>query len=94
MEKLYLITIHWGTAPNTTKIESALQPLGTWLRFSQHSWLFWSLRTSQEIYNALAPILTREDFELILRVDENDWYGFAQPWVWNWIRSKGATLDK
>jgi hypothetical protein len=92
MEKLYLITIRWGQAPNTDKIEKALAPVGNWLRFSQDSWLFWSSLTAQQIYVVVAPVLTTSDFELIMRVNETDWYGFAQPWIWNWIRSRGKSL--
>jgi hypothetical protein len=90
MERLYLITIRWAGAPDQTKVEAALP--GRWLRFSPTSWLLWSTAlTTQEIYSAIAPKLTIHDFELILHVDEDDWYGYAEPWIWTWIKSKGAT---
>jgi hypothetical protein len=93
MEKLYLITVNWAKTPDTDKIEKVLGPVGIWLRFSSSSWLLWTTRSSQQLYEVLAPVLTKEDSEIIARVDENEWYGFAQPWIWNWIKSHGRSLE-
>jgi hypothetical protein len=96
MEKLYLITVRWEQLtpmPDTDKVENVLGPLGRWMRFSGWSWLLWTTRGSEEIYSALAPALTTGDTELIARIDENDWYGFAPPWVWTWIRSRGQSIE-
>jgi hypothetical protein len=94
MERLYLLTINWAQTPDAKKIKNieAVLP-GRWMRFNQDSWLLFTTQTSQQIYGQLAPNLTVKDSELILRVDEGDWWGFAQPWVWNWIRSRGHSIS-
>jgi hypothetical protein len=93
MEKLYCIIVHWAAGtPDVEKIERAINPSGRWLRFSTGGWLYWSTLSSQEIYNIIAPSLTTNESEIIIQTDEQNWYGFAQPWVWNWIKSRGHSL--
>lgn len=90
MERLYLITVNWGGVPNIAGLERALHPLGTWLRFSQTSWLLWTFLDAQGIYSAVATVLTKADAELIMGIDQANWTGFGQPWIWTWINSRGT----
>jgi hypothetical protein len=92
MEHLYLITVRWHVMPPKHEgVEAAIAPHGRWMRFSGHSWLFWTTKNSQQINDLLAAVLTGNDSQIIVRIDQSDWYGFAQPWVWNWIRSGGTS---
>jgi hypothetical protein len=87
MESLYVITINWAGSPDTAKIEAVLP--GRWMRFSATTWLMWSAQDVQQIFEAIAPKLTAKDTELIMRIDEAHWWGFAYPWVAAWIKSRG-----
>jgi hypothetical protein len=84
-EKLYIVVVNWAGAPNTAIVEGALGALGTWLRFSNNVWFFKTQRETTDIFKALAAVLTKQDNEIIIRVDKNDWWGWAKQWVADWI---------
>jgi hypothetical protein len=90
--KMYLVVIRWVDTPlileNVTKVDSLLTPLGDWIRFSGTSWLLRTERSSREIFNALSTFLKKGDSELIIRVDPDDYNGWAAKWVDDWIIGK------
>jgi hypothetical protein len=89
---LYAIFVRWAGTPNTPeniqKIDNALGPYGDWLRFSGSNWLLDTDHSSEVIFKALANILHKDDSELIMKVDPNDYSGWASGWVDNWLKSK------
>jgi hypothetical protein len=86
MTKLYSLNIRWVKTPISPEIvDVVLSEAGDWLRFDGWSWLVYTPRTAHDITNALRPKLSPEDGILIIACDANDYSGFAQQWVWDWI---------
>lgn len=89
---LYSILVRWVATPQTVDnvqmIDKALAPFGTWLRFSGSNWLLDTDHSAAEVFNALAKILHKDDSELIIKVDPNDYAGWAAGWVDTWVKSK------
>jgi hypothetical protein len=78
------------TFPQPEVVEKVLAPAGDWLRFDAWSWLVATDYSVHDVNAALRSALTPEDSILIIRCDPSDYTGFAQPWVWNWLRKYQA----
>jgi hypothetical protein len=93
-KKLYAILIRWVATPatleNFEKIDKALAPFGSWLRFSGYGWLLETERTALDVFHVLAGILRKDDSELVIRIDPNDYAGWAFKWVDEWVSQKGS----
>jgi hypothetical protein len=94
-ENLYIVTIRWTktllTEENVEKIDDILNPLGNWLRFSGTTWILATDSSAMEIFHALSEFLHKDDSELIMRVDPDDYSGWAAKWVDEWLISKRKT---
>ena len=90
--KMYLISVRWVATElieeNIKKIDSLLTPLGEWIRFSGTCWIIKTNSTSQQIFEALASFLKKEDNEIIARIDPGDLNGWAPKWVDEWLMKK------
>jgi hypothetical protein len=73
------------TFPKPEEVDKILGWAGNWLRFDAWSWLIATERPAHEVNAALRTVLAPEDSILIIRCDPNDYSGFAQQWVWDWI---------
>jgi hypothetical protein len=83
---LYSLNIRWvKTLPNPEEVDKILTRAGDWLRFNAWSWLVATDYPVQDVSAALRTVLASEDSILIIRCDPNDYSGFAQKWVWDWI---------
>jgi hypothetical protein len=76
------------TVANVEKIDNALTQFGEWLRFSGSSWLLDTDHSASDVFNALAKILHKDDSELIIKADPNEYAGWAAGWVDTWLQSK------
>jgi hypothetical protein len=83
---MYSLNIRWIKSQiNPEIIEDVLSQAGDWLRFDAWSWLVYSSYSAHDISSALQRKLSAEDSILIIACDPNDYNGFAQQWVWDWI---------
>lgn len=84
-----MISVRWVktqmTTENIKKIDSLLSPFGDWVRFSGTCWLLKTNSNAQAIFGALGSFLTKDDSELIVRVDRSDINGWATTWINQWI---------
>jgi hypothetical protein len=86
MTRMYSLNIRWMKSQiNPERIEAFLSEAGDWLRFDAWSWLMYSSYSAHDIASALKEKLLPEDSIMIIACDPNDYSGFAQPWVWDWI---------
>jgi hypothetical protein len=83
--KVYLIAIRWSAQPRTQEVEKALEAVGTWLRFNNNIYLLRTSKTAADIFSVLAKVLTKEDQELITRLQQDDYSGWASNWINVWI---------
>jgi hypothetical protein len=92
-KKLYAVLIRWVASPasseNFDKVDKALGSIGVWLRFSGYGWLVETEKSALEIFHVLANILRKDDSEIVIRVDPEDYAGWAFKWVDEWIAQKG-----
>jgi hypothetical protein len=83
---MYSLNIRWVKSQiNPEVIEETLSAAGDWMRFDAWSWLIYSNYSAHDIASALRGKLLPEDNIVIIGCNPNDYSGFAQPWVWDWI---------
>jgi hypothetical protein len=83
---MYSLNIRWVKSQiNPEGIEEILSKAGDWMRFDAWSWLIYSSYSAYDITSALRGVLLPEDNIMIIACDPNDYSGFAQQWVWDWI---------
>ena len=87
MKQLLCISIRWIKIPeNFEKVEAALAQYGDWMRISGYNWFVFTNSTTVEVQQALFKIITKEDTLLIIPGNSQDLAGWAEPWVWDWLR--------
>jgi hypothetical protein len=79
----------------TAPVERALDPLGDWVRFNEHTWFLSTDRSSQEISEELQRALKKSsEMILVIALDTADRFGIAPQWVWDWIDSQNQPNPK
>jgi hypothetical protein len=62
----------------------AIQTQGEWWHFLGPTWLIWTTKTSQQVYNAIVPNLTTKDSLLIVPI-VRPYYGYLPKAAWDWM---------
>lgn len=89
MKKFYHIGINFQSIPRVLEIEHAIAASGSdWMRYGAGSWIAWSPRNANEIYLALAPLLSQADNILVAALNLTDRSGYMPQWAWDWIDEK------
>jgi hypothetical protein len=89
VSSLYCVNVRWvKTEFNTDAIEKQLGQCGDWLRFNGWAWLSYSTYSAGSIANHVRIALANDDNIMVIKCDPNDYGGWAQPWVWDWINKK------
>jgi hypothetical protein len=88
MAGLYIIGFHWNGPPKTAALERSLATVGNWLRFDQSFYILRTEKNAAAIHAAVAPLLTREDYEYIARIDETDISGWVPQWINDWVTGR------
>jgi hypothetical protein len=92
--RLYHVGFQWVvTPPKMTELEPIFSGLGDWLRFNVNDWFAWSEKGSPAIYEALRVELRPEDGLLIIPVDPSEYFGWAKPFVWEWLNAKRMAVQ-
>lgn len=91
-KNLFIVTIRWVTTPltqeNLLQIDNLLTGCGDWLRFSGTVWLLDTNKSAEQVFQVLGTFLKKDDSELIVRADLNDFSGWCQKWVNDWLQTK------
>jgi hypothetical protein len=66
---------------------TAIKSVGNWWHYLDSTWIVRSNNNSQEIYQSLAPHLLRNDFILVVKIDNSDKWGWLPLDAWNWLNS-------
>jgi len=69
----------------------ALQEQGKWWHYISSTWLIVTSKTPVEVYNAICPNLSMQDFILITPMAKTYW-GFLPKDAWDWITANSAFL--
>lgn len=67
-----------------TSFFETLKHQGQWWHYLSSTWLIASTKTPQEVYSAIAPHLTMNDFVLIVPITR-PYHGFLPKEAWEWI---------
>jgi hypothetical protein len=96
LSTVYCVNIRWvKTTMDPPRIDAALTSYGDWIRFDGWTWLVATDNVAQNIVAALRTILVPEDNILVIKCDPNDYGGWAQQWVWDWInRQRSPSLSQ
>lgn len=62
--------------------------VGDWMRFSAWTWIVASQYNPTQIRDTLRVAMKPNDHFLILEVNVTGTDGIAQPWIWEWLRTR------
>lgn len=87
--KKYLITCNLKTPNwNYTGFYNTIASLGTWWHYIDFTWIIKnSSYTPEQMYNFLAPHLSKNDFILIVEIIPETKRGWLPQDAWNWLNS-------
>ena len=84
--KKYLMTYNLKTAYwNYTGFYSGIQNLGPWWHYFDSTWIVKTSYNAQQVYNILAPHISKNDLLLIIEIVPGSRYGWLPQDAWNWI---------
>ena len=81
--KMYMISVRWKSDSRADDLQKKLP--GSWLRFNTHLWLLKSESLSSEVFDKIDTELLEIDDIIIMEVDPDTRYGWAETWIWDWI---------
>jgi hypothetical protein len=86
----YVVTIGFAKTPKTTELEAAVfdSQASDWIRFNSNTWIVYANHTAVQWYEILRVHLTKDDNLLVMRVQPNDYYGWAPEWIWKKLQEK------
>lgn len=87
MSKQYLITCNLKTANwNYTNFYNAISKLGAWWHYIDCTWIIKNATlNTKQIYEALAPHLSKNDFILIVEIVPGTKNGWLPSDAWKWL---------
>jgi hypothetical protein len=81
--------IRWvSSKPQPVRVDGALSPVGDWFRYNAETWFVEPGGGVSALNTALRQVLGTNDSVLIIRVDPDDFTGWAPPEAWNWLKTK------
>lgn len=84
--KKFLITYDLKTQNwNYTGFHNALQNVGPWWHYLQTSWIVKTHLTAQQVYERLAPFLSKSDNILVVEIVPGSKFGWLPQDAWTWI---------
>lgn len=94
MAGVYMIGIRWSQPAKTTQIEQALASVGNWLRLDSGVWFVRTDKNAADVYSVLASVLSKNDYEVITRIDPLDYSGWAADWINDWLAGRPFKVPK
>lgn len=81
-----ILIISYNPSSTNDKLCSALESQGPWWHYLQYTWLISTTDSPAELYNKLAPILTKTD-RIFIGVITSEYEGWLDKAAWDWIKN-------
>lgn len=89
MHNFLHLSLMFGGVPKMRDLEVAfVDEEDDWIRISAFSWLIWTPKDPNVIYNRLLPLLDVHDQFLITQVVPGQMAGMLPQWSWDWVNRK------
>jgi hypothetical protein len=62
-----------------------------WMRYSLSTWIVYTPRDAQQLFEKLRPLVSLSDSILVTRIVPGDRAGYLPKWAWDWLdRNRGV----
>jgi hypothetical protein len=89
MSRLFHLTFMFRGVPKIRDIEPAFSDAeDDWIRLSNFSWIIWTPKGVEQIYQRIKLQIDSEDQFLLSKIELGESVGYLAPWIWDWINAK------